>query len=72
MPRSRTNVEIDDEVLAVVMRRYRLATKTEAVDLALRRLAGRPMTRAEALEMRGAQALDEVPVDVPVDVPAEP
>lgn len=59
----RTNVDIDDEVLAVVMRRYRLATKTEAVDLALRRLAGRPMTREEALGMRGARALDEVSVD---------
>ena len=65
MGRSRTNLEIDDEALAVVMRRYRLATKTEAVDLALRRLAGRPMTREEALAMRGARALDEVPDDQP-------
>jgi len=63
----RTNIEIDDNVLAVVMQRYRLATKTEAVDLALRRLAGRPMTREEALAMRGAGALDEVPADVPLD-----
>ena len=64
MSRTRTNVEIDDEALAVVMARYRLATKTEAVDLALRRLAGRPMTREEALAMRGATALDTVPADV--------
>ena len=63
MGRTRTNIEIDDEALAVVMRRYRLSTKTEAVDLALRRLAGRPMTREEALAMRGAHALDEVPDD---------
>lgn len=62
----RTNVEIDDDTLAIVMQRYRLATKTEAVNLALRRLAGRPMTREEALAMRGAQALDEVPSDVPL------
>lgn len=61
----RTNIDIDDETLAVVMRRYRLATKTEAVDLALRRLAGRPMTREEALAMRGAHALDEIPADAP-------
>lgn len=60
---ARTNIEIDDAVLEVVMRRYRLATKTEAVDLALRRLAGRPMTREEALAMRGARALDTVPED---------
>lgn len=67
MSRARTNLEIDDEVLAVVMRRYRLPTKTEAVDLALRRLAGRPMTREEALAMRGARALDEVPADIALE-----
>lgn len=59
----RTNIDIDDDDLATVMVRYRLATKTEAVNLALRRLAGRPMTREEALGMRGARALDEVPAD---------
>ncbi|MGH3613014.1 MAG: type II toxin-antitoxin system VapB family antitoxin [Pseudonocardia sp.] len=60
-------MEIDDDTLAIVMQRYRLATKAEAVNLALRRLAGRPMTREEALAMRGAQALDEVPADVPLE-----
>lgn len=65
MSRTRTNVEIDDAVLKTVMRRYRLATKTEAVDLALRRLAGSPMTREEALAMEGARALDRVPEDTP-------
>jgi Arc/MetJ family transcription regulator len=39
-------------------------TKTEAVDLALRHLAGQPMTRDEALAMRGARAIDEIPNDV--------
>lgn len=63
MTRTRTNVEIDDDALRIVMRRYRLATKTEAIDLALRRLAGQPMTREEALAMRGAAALDEVPAE---------
>jgi Arc/MetJ family transcription regulator len=65
MSRTRTNLEIDDEALGTVMRRYRLATKTEAVDLALRHMAGQPMTREEALAMRGASALDRVPADVP-------
>jgi Arc/MetJ family transcription regulator len=37
------------------MRRYHLRTKTEAVDLALRRLAAEPMTRKEALAMRGSR-----------------
>jgi len=54
---------IDDEMLAMVMRRYGLSTKTEAVALALKRLAGEPMTREEALAMRGAKALQGVPED---------
>lgn len=61
---ARTNIDIDDEVLGVVMQRYRLATKTEAVGLALRALADRPMTREEALAMEGARALDAVPDDL--------
>jgi Arc/MetJ family transcription regulator len=59
----RTNIEIDDDKLEIVMRRYHLRTKTEAVDLALSRLAGEPMTTAEALAMRGAHAIDEIPAD---------
>lgn len=54
---------MDDTNLAIVMRRYRLRTKTEAVELALRRLAGEPMTREEALAMRGAGAIETVPED---------
>lgn len=65
MTRTRTNVEIDDDALRIVMRRYRLATKTEAIDLALRRLAGQPMTREEALAMRGTRAIGTPPADVP-------
>ena len=60
---SRTNLIIDDELLDRVMRRYGLRTKTEAVDLALRHLAGRPMTIEEALGMRGARAVLEIPLD---------
>ena len=59
----RTNLVIDDELLDLVMRRYGLRTKTEAVDRALRHLAGRPMTTDEALAMRGVRAIDEVPLD---------
>ena len=57
----RTNIEIEDTYLQVVMDRYGLRTKTEAVELALRHLAGQPMTREEALAMRGAHAIDEPP-----------
>lgn len=63
MPRTRTNIELDDDRVATIMDRYGLSTKTAAVDLALRHLAGQPMTRAQALAMRGAYAVDEVPAD---------
>ncbi len=63
MARSRTNIEIDDGYIQTVMDRYGVHTKTEAVDLALRRLAGQPVTRDEALAMRGVHAIDDIPVD---------
>jgi Arc/MetJ family transcription regulator len=63
MSRVRTNIEIEDLYLLTVMERYGLRTKTEAVDLALRHLAGQPMTREEALSMRGAHAIGDVPDD---------
>ncbi len=47
------------------MDRYGVRTKTAAVDLALRHLAGQPMTRDEALAMRGAHAISDSPVDAP-------
>ncbi len=63
MGRARTNIEIDEGYVRTIMDRYGVHTKTEAVDLALRHLAGQPMTREEALAMRGANAVDEVPRD---------
>ncbi len=65
MPRARTNIEIEDTYVEAIMERYGTRTKTEAVDLALRHLAGQPMTRAEALSMRGAHAIGEPPSDAP-------
>jgi Arc/MetJ family transcription regulator len=63
MSRVRTNIEIEDSYLQAVMDRYGLRTKTEAVELALRHLAGQPMTREEALAMRGAHAIGDLPED---------
>lgn len=63
MSRVRTNIEIEETHLRAVMERYGLRTKTEAVDLALRHLAGQPMTREEALAMRGAHAIGQIPAD---------
>ena len=60
MSRTRTNIEIEDDYVEVVMARYGLRTKTEAVDLALRHLAGQPLTAEEARAMRGAHAMIEV------------
>ncbi len=61
--RTRTNIELNDTYVRAIMQRYGVHTKTEAVDLALRHLAGQPMTHEEALAMAGAHAIDEVPVD---------
>jgi Arc/MetJ family transcription regulator len=70
---SRTNIDIDDELIAGVMRIHRLPTKRAAVDYALRRLVAEPMTRDEALAMQGAgwhgdletiYGADDVPEDL--------
>ncbi len=67
---TRTNIEIDDELVGRAMRVYRLRSKREAVDLALRRLVGEPMDRGEALAMEGSgwsgdldeiRSADEIP-----------
>lgn len=50
---ARTNIEIDDELVERAMRIYRLRSKREAVDFALRKLVGEPMTREEMLAMEG-------------------
>ena len=63
MARIRTNIELDQDSVRTIMDRYGVHTKTEAVDLALRHLAGQPMTREEAMAMRGARAIADAPVD---------
>lgn len=50
---SRTNIGIDDELAAEVMRRFGLTTKRAAVDLALRRLVGSPLSREFLLGLEG-------------------
>lgn len=69
MARTRTNIEIENDYVDVIIDRFGVRTKTEAVDLALRHLAGDPMTREEALAMRGSAAIDGLPEDsAPADV----
>jgi Arc/MetJ family transcription regulator len=50
---SRTNIDIDDELISSVMERYQFRSKREAVDYALKRLRIEPMTKEEALAMEG-------------------
>ena len=64
MGKVRTNIEIEDDYVRVIMDRYGVHTKTEAVNLALRHLAGQPMTHEDALALRGAHAIGEIPADV--------
>jgi Arc/MetJ family transcription regulator len=49
----RTNVVVDDELIARVMRLYDLRTKREAIDFALRRVAGE-RTQRDMLALRGS------------------
>jgi Arc/MetJ family transcription regulator len=51
---TRTNIDIDDALVAEAMARYGFSTKRAAVDFALRRLLGDAMTTDEALGMEGS------------------
>lgn len=51
---SRTNVNIDDEACAEIMRRYCLTSKREAINLALRALAAESLDIDEAKRLRGS------------------
>ena len=57
---SRTNIDIDDQACVTVMRRYRLATKREAVNFALRALAAEPLSLDEAHQLRGSGWLGDL------------
>lgn len=50
----RTNIDIDDDLMARVQSTYGLRTKREAVDFALRRLLVEPFTQEEALAAEGS------------------
>lgn len=50
---SRTTIDLDDDACKMVMERYQLSTKQEAVNLALRTLAAEPFAVDAARRMRG-------------------
>lgn len=51
---ARTNIDIDEEACRVVMERYRLRTKRDAVNHALRLVAAEALTVDEARALRGS------------------
>lgn len=56
---TRTNIDIDDELIESVMRDYHLRTKREAVDFALRRVRRpRPLEPDEVLALLDTNFID--------------
>jgi len=50
----RTNVDLDDNACRIVMDRYHLATKRDAVNFALRTVAAEPLDLDQARALRGS------------------
>ena len=50
----RTNVDIDEQACTEIMRRYQFATKREAINFALRTVAGERASLEEALALEGS------------------
>lgn len=50
----RTNIDLDDDLVAEAMARYGLRTKREAVHFALKQLLGEPLALEDALAMEGS------------------
>ena len=51
---ARTNIDIDEDACRVVMERYDLATKRDAVNFALRTVASEPLGLKAARALRGS------------------
>ena len=63
---ARTNIDIDEDACREVMQRYHLATKREAVNFALRTIAGEPLDLDRSRRLRGSGwdgDLDEMRAD---------
>jgi len=70
MSRTRTNIELDDDLVDAAMRLYGTRSKKETVDLALRRLVGSRLGAEEALALEGSGwdgDLDQLRDDAPAD-----
>ena len=51
---ARTNIDLDDDACQAVMRRYRLATKRDAMNFALRTVAAEALDLDQARRLRGS------------------
>ena len=70
MSRTRTNIELDDDMIAAAMRLYGTRSKKDTVDLALRRLVGARLSADDAIAMEGSGwegDLDRMREDTPPD-----
>ncbi len=50
---SRTNIDLDDDLVAAAMRKYGATTKREAVNRALKEAVGEPLTKEFILSLEG-------------------
>ncbi len=66
-PMARTTIDINDELVAEIRRCYGLGSTEEAVDLALRRLAGPPIAKDlfDELDANWRELTAEEPGEVP-------
>ena len=68
---ARISLEIDEVACAEIMRRYKLATKDEAINLALRKVAAEPSpfkpTDVEPMSLEEARAMRGVGWDGDLD-----
>ncbi|MDY7105122.1 MAG: type II toxin-antitoxin system VapB family antitoxin [Actinomycetota bacterium] len=65
MAELRRHMAIGTDLIRAIARRLGLRARTETAAPARRRLADRPMSRAEALAMRGARAIAAAPTETP-------
>jgi len=51
---ARTNIDIDEDACAEIMRRYQLDTKRDAVNFALRMIAAEPLSLEQTKALKGS------------------
>jgi Arc/MetJ family transcription regulator len=57
---ARTNIDLDEEACRLVMERFQLKTKREAVNFALHSMAGEPLSVERARALKGSGWLGDL------------